>query len=107
MAARKAPQPTRMSQAEKISRTLLSVEELAALQADVDSARGVKKAWKSSLLKRQYSRRATVERLTKTSTDGFDREVADLDARGFEGVAGGRMSTVMPPVNTASLGAMS
>lgn len=98
MCARKAPQPTRMSQAEKISRTLLSDEELAALQADVDSARGVKKAWKSSLLKRQYSRRATVERLTKTSTDGFDREVADLDARGFEGVAGGRMSTVMPPV---------
>ena len=33
MCARKAAQPTRMSQAEKISRTLLSDEELAALRA--------------------------------------------------------------------------
>ena len=98
MCARKAVQSTRLSQAEKIARTLLSDEDLAALQADADSARGMKKAWKQSLIRRQHSRRAMVERLSKTSSDGFEREVADLGTRGFDGPGGGRMSTVMPPV---------
>ncbi|NGP05747.1 ATP-binding protein [Rhodococcus sp. 14C212] len=98
MSARNATRSSRLLTAEKIAKTLLSDEELSRLEEQAATATGLKKAWKKSLVTRQYSRRATVERLTRINTDGFDRQVADLDARGFDGAGGGRMSTVMPPV---------
>ncbi|MDO1481796.1 ATP-binding protein [Rhodococcus ruber] len=98
MSARNATRSSRLLTAEKIAKTLLSDDELSRLEEQAATATGLKKAWKKSLVTRQYSRRATVERLTRINTDGFDRQVADLDARGFDGPGGGRMSTVMPPV---------
>ncbi len=98
MSARNATRSSRLLTAEKIAKTLLSDDELSRLEEQAATATGLKKAWKKSLVTRQYSRRATVERLTRINTDGFDRQVADLDARGFDGPGGGgRMSTVMPP----------
>ncbi|MDV6296499.1 ATP-binding protein [Rhodococcus aetherivorans] len=94
----KATTSTRISQAEKIATTLLSEEDLSALEEQAASATGLSKMWKTALVQRQYHRRARVEQLTRTSSDPFDRQVADLDARGFDGPGGGRMSTVMPPV---------
>ncbi|MDO1481616.1 ATP-binding protein [Rhodococcus ruber] len=98
MSARNATRSSRLRTAEKITKTLLSDEELSRLEEQAATATGLTKAWKKSLITRQYHRRATVEQLTRTSSDPFDREVADLDARGFDGPGGGRMSTVMPPV---------
>ncbi|MBM4475900.1 ATP-binding protein [Rhodococcus hoagii] len=99
MSAHKAAKAKPQTPADKIARTLLSDADLAALEsAAAAEQNAVKKAWKQALIKRQYSRRATLERLTKSSTDGFTRDVATLDERGFDGPGGGRMSTVMPPV---------
>ncbi|WP_416063831.1 ATP-binding protein [Rhodococcus indonesiensis] len=98
MSARNATRSSRLRTAEKIAKTLLSDDELSRLEEQAATATGLMKAWKNALVTRQYSRRATVERLTRINSDGFDRQVADLDARGFDGVGGGRMSTVMPPV---------
>ncbi|MGW4482099.1 ATP-binding protein [Rhodococcus triatomae] len=85
--------------ADKIERSLLSADDLAALESAVAAeTNSVKKFWKQMLVKRQYNLRATVERLNKSRSDGFDREVAELAERGFTGPGGGRMSTVMPPV---------
>lgn len=77
---------------------VLSNEELAALEAREAAATGVKKAWLEILVKRQYNRRATIERLQRARADDSDRDVPDLDARGFAGPGGGRMATIMPPV---------
>lgn len=101
MCARKADTPKQKPQspADKIARSLLSDADLAALEsAAAAETNTIKKTWKQVLVKRQYNLRATIERLNKSRTDGFDREVADLDEKGFEGPGGGRMSTVMPPV---------
>lgn len=98
MSERNATRSSRLLTAEKIAKTLLSDEELSRLEEQAATATGLKKAWKKSLVNRQYSRRATVERLTRINSDGFDRPLANLDARGFDGAGGGRMSTVMPPV---------
>lgn len=88
-----------LSPADKIARSLLSDADLAALEsAAAAETNTIKKTWKQVLVKRQYNLRATMERLNKSRTDGFDREVADLDEKGFDGPGGGRMSTVMPPV---------
>ncbi|MFD4268152.1 ATP-binding protein [Rhodococcus sp. NPDC058481] len=77
---------------------VLTDEELAALEHQAASASGFKKAWLTKSVERQYNRRATIERLQRARRDGFDREVARLDSRGFMGAGGGRMSTIMPPV---------
>ncbi|QDC17362.1 ATP-binding protein [Rhodococcus ruber] len=98
MSERNATRSSRLLTAEKIAKTLLSDDELSRLEEQAATATGLMKAWKNALVTRQYSRRATVERLTRINSDGFDRQLADLDARGFDGAGGGRMSTVMPPV---------
>jgi len=94
----KATTSARIAEAEKIAKTLLSDEDLSALEDQAAAATGIKKAWKRALVQRQYNRRARVAQLTRTSSDPFDRDVADLTARGFDGPGGGRMSTIMPPV---------
>ena len=77
----------------------LSNEELTALEAREAAATGqIKKAWLGVLVKRQYSLRATIAQNERARTDDSDRDVPDLDSRGFSGPGGGRMSTVMPPV---------
>ncbi|MBD8057083.1 ATP-binding protein [Rhodococcus ruber] len=88
----------RITEAEKIAKTLLSDEDLSALEDQAAAATGLVKVWKRALVQRQYNRRAKVAQLTRTSSDPFDRDVADLTARGFDGPGGGRMSTIMPPV---------
>lgn len=72
--------------------------DLAGLQARAHTATGVRKVWLDTLVRRQHNLRARAERIAKTRADDTDREVAPLDGRGFHGPGGGRMSTVMPPV---------
>lgn len=77
----------------------LSNEALTALEAREAAATGqIKKAWLGVLVKRQYSLRATIAQNERARRDTSDRDVPDLDSRGFSGPGGGRMSTVMPPV---------
>ncbi|WP_072691477.1 ATP-binding protein [Rhodococcus marinonascens] len=77
---------------------VLSDVDLALLEAREAAATGqIRKAWLSSLVKRQYARRATIAANERARSDRSDRTVHDLDERGFTGPGGGRMGTVMPP----------
>lgn len=79
--------------------SILSDEDLAKLEAREAAATSqIGKAWLSTLVARQYSRRATIAAAEHARTDTSDREVHGLDERGFLGPGGGRMSTIMPPV---------
>ncbi|WP_137875589.1 ATP-binding protein [Rhodococcus sp. Q] len=98
MSARKAAQSSTNARIDKIAATLLSADELNTLRAEMNSASGLRKLWKEALYKRQISRQATVDRSIRTGQDGFDRDVASIGPRGYDGETGGRMSTVIPPV---------
>lgn len=78
---------------------VLSDEDLAKLEAREAAATSqIGKAWLSTLVDRQYSRRAAIAAAEHARTDTSDRQVHRLDEKGFLGPGGGRMSTVMPPV---------
>ena len=88
---------SKSSQPPKIS--VLSDEDLSKLEArEAAATNPIQKAWLSTLVRRQYSRRATITASERAREDSSDRQVFGLDARGFSGPGGGRMSTVMPPV---------
>lgn len=78
--------------------TILSDEELSKLEARTAAATGLKKEWLKVLVDRQYKRRATIDRLRKNRVESTDRAVTEMNSRGFAGPGGGRMSTVIPPV---------
>lgn len=75
---------------------VMSSDELAALEARAYVATGLRKAVLDTLVKRQYSLRAAVDRHERTQGDGSDREVGSLDSRGYSGPGGGRMATISP-----------
>lgn len=90
---------TRHKTAKAVTIKVLSDTELAKLEARAAAAtHPFTKAWLGVLVKRQYDRRSKAAQLERARADTSDRETLQLDARGFAGVGGGRMSTIMPPV---------
>lgn len=85
--------------AKPVKISVLSDEDLAKLEAREAAATSqIGKAWLSTLVRRQYARRATLAAGERAREDSSDRQVHRLDGRGFHGPGGGRMSTLMPPV---------
>lgn len=79
--------------------TLLDDDGLEQLQnRELAATSQIGKAWLSALVKRQEGNRNTVAAKQRVRIDDSDRDTHSLDKRGFTGHGGGRMGTVMPPV---------
>ncbi|MBY6438174.1 ATP-binding protein [Rhodococcus kroppenstedtii] len=78
---------------------VLSAEKRAALETRLAEANPVTALWLRTLLSRDDNHRRNRERATALLGDGSSSSVYDnVDGRGFKGPGGGRMATVLPPV---------
>lgn len=78
--------------------SVLSDDDLAALERRAGEATGLRAQWLNVLVRRQHNRRRNRARLSVLiADDGYGGYTA-VDGRGYVGAGGGRMSTVLPPV---------